>query len=351
MVHAYLANIIKHFGIRMDILIVGDVTEELSDWVKTVYPTGQLLTNDNFDSVGSTVCYTSVVDLSSERLLSVLQSAKRVVYHAPSNWSSADVERETVTVLLNCQRAVEDFNFNTDPNNMLRLIDGRASELPQLWVTGCSIADGFGITKQQKYGQLVADQLNLPVSFLTTVATSIPWAADQLLRSKLQSGDTILWGLTGVNRYSSYKNKIETHVISNSFNSVGVTTRRQRTLLETREPVLEIQKEFESNLSKLTKEDIAGLQSRLLDDDLLLYAIKSIYQVINVCELMGIRLVIFAHNISTSEFHNILIRYLSQRKEFLLISDEIDQADDGLHPGPKTNSAWANQILSKLEKL
>lgn len=335
----------------MDILIVGDVTQELSDWVKTVYPNGQLLTNDNFGSIESSVCYTSVADLSIDRLSLVLESAGRVIYHAPTEWSSIDAERETVTILLNCQRTVEDFNFTQDPNNMLRLIDSRTSESSQVWITGCSMADGFGIDKHQRYGQLVADQLSLPASFLTTVATSIPWAADQLLRSKLKAGDIVVWGLTGVNRYSSYKNKIETHVISNSFNSVGVTTRRQRTLLETRQPVLEIQKEFETNLTKLTKDDIATLQSRLLEEDLLLYAVKSIYQVINVCELLGVKLVLFAHNISTDDFHNILIRYVSQRKEFLVIANEIDQADDGLHPGPKTNKLWAEQILNKLEEL
>lgn len=334
----------------MELLIIGDVTEDLSDWAKNNYQNSQLLTNNNFDTIESTVCYTSVADLNFANLSKILQSVNRVIFHPPSKWSSVDIERQTILILHHSNRTIENFDFDQDPNKMLRLVDTRISAAEQLWIVGCSMADGFGIEKNQRYGQLVADQLDLPVSFLTLVATGIPWSADQILRSSLKPNDIIVWGLTGINRYSSYKNKIETHVISNLFDDLH-NRNLCRYSVETRPPVLEIQEEFDKNLNMLTGKDISQITSKLLDEDLLLYAIKAIYQVINICEILGIKLVLFAHPMSTNEFNTILMRYLFNRKEFLELDPWVDKGKDGSHPGPKTNKIWAQQILNKIRQL
>lgn len=335
----------------IDTLIIGDSTHELAEYASSIAADAQLLTNDNFDILDSKVCYTSIADLKIDLLEIAISKTNRIIYHPPKNWSSLSIESETILALTTCGKMVENLSIDPDPYSLLRLIDSRASENPQIWVTGCSIADGFGIPKDSRYGKIVADRLDMPVTFLTTVGTSIPWAADQLLRSELKEGDIIIWGLTSINRFSSYKNKIETHVLSGIFSDIGVQTRRKRSETETRNSVLSIQQDFERNLALLTKVDLEDLQKQLLDEDRLLQAIKSIYQVLNVCQLLKLKLVIFAHQISTDEFYNILLRYISTHNGYIHIANDIDLADDQMHPGIETNKLWATQILNKLSEM
>jgi hypothetical protein len=45
--------------------------------------------------------------------------------------------------------------------NFLNLADSRKTNSYQLWVAGCSFAHGIGIQRDQRFGQLLAEKLNL----------------------------------------------------------------------------------------------------------------------------------------------------------------------------------------------
>ena len=102
--------------------------------------------------------------------------------------------------------------------SFLSINDTRKTNDSQLWIVGCSFAHGNGINKDQRFGQLLADKFNIPVSFLTQGGTSISWAADQILRSDICANDIVVWALTGAARlvFLDEKNKLN-HVYANNF--------------------------------------------------------------------------------------------------------------------------------------
>lgn len=83
----------------------------------------------------------------------------------------------------------------------------RSTDDPVLWIAGCSISHGVGVDRSQRYGQLIANRLDLRAHFLTYPGTSIEWASDQLLRSDIRDSDTVIWGLTHISRFSYYDDK------------------------------------------------------------------------------------------------------------------------------------------------
>lgn len=76
----------------------------------------------------------------------------------------------------------------------------RASESATLWVGGCSISAGDYVNPNEKYAELLANKLDLPLTLLARGGSSISWQADQWLRADIRPGDTVVWGLTNVTR-------------------------------------------------------------------------------------------------------------------------------------------------------
>ena len=204
-------------------------------------------------------------------------------------------------------------------------VDQRRGNNPQLWIAGCSIAHGYltnfdRIYLDERYGQLVANYLSLPVSFLTMVSSSIPWAADQILRADITAGDTIIWGLTSVNRFMTYYNNAVCNV------SIGSI-------------------KLNPNLKKIQE----SLEKQIIHEDNFMNAIKSISQVQNFCNKINARLILIAHlNISTVEFSKELEKYLLRLPNYVAITDSIDTAEDGIHPGIESHKLWSNTIITAL---
>jgi hypothetical protein len=71
---------------------------------------------------------------------------------------------------------------------------------PVLWTSGCSFTSGASIPAIYRFGRLVADALGRQEACLARPSASIFWAADQILRADLKSGDIVVWGLTNVPR-------------------------------------------------------------------------------------------------------------------------------------------------------
>jgi hypothetical protein len=186
-------------------------------------------------------------------------------------------------------------------SNYLNLIDHRQTEETQIWVAGCSIAHGVGVTDHEKFGTLISNKLDLPVSHITKGASSIEWAKDQILRSDVRKNDIVIWGLTQ----------------------------------EVRSP-------------KATNEKIGAEKNPdiLLDETSLYRAVTSVHQVVNFCKKISARLILLP--IICSERLQLLIHELDEYYQLPYQLDFADLGTDQVHPGPIQHQIWADIIYKKL---
>lgn len=77
---------------------------------------------------------------------------------------------------------------------------------PPLWVAGCSMSSAVGVKDDQRWGHLVAEELDLEEVNLAYPGQSIWYSADQLLRSDIRKGDQVVWQLTATSRVNIIEN-------------------------------------------------------------------------------------------------------------------------------------------------
>lgn len=188
-------------------------------------------------------------------------------------------------------------------SNYLQLSDTRKVVDKQLWIAGCSIPHGVGVLSNEKFGTLISNKLNLPVSYLTQGGSSIEWAKDQILRSDIKKGDIVVWGLTKEVRAPKAINK---------------------NLIAESDPLI------------------------LLDETSLYRAVTSVHQVVNFCKKISAQLVILP--LICSEHLQLLIHNLDEYYQLPCQTKFLDMGTDGVHPGPIQHQYWANFIYKLLSK-
>lgn len=285
-----------------------------------------------------TSIYTSLADLPKDLTVvyKLLGCADIVIYCPPQKWSDSklvDVNDPTASVQgltefvlnqVNKEKAnvknLDLFNYSID--NYAKLASSRKTNNPQLWVVGCSNSHATGVDNNQRYGQLVADHLNVPVSFLTCPGSSIQWATDQILRSDLRADDIVIWGLTDESRFPIWTEKNElAHINTNYIENT--TTLSSRTL------------------------------NQLLVHPTNFYqAIIHVLQVLNFCKKAQAKLLIFGLGVSDSlsiHLHAIpeFINFLNKESN----SRYIDVGTDNQHPGPKQHKEFADICINRLKAL
>lgn len=197
-------------------------------------------------------------------------------------------------------------------NNILKLADIRKSSSPQIWGVGCSFTVGVGVDPEQTYIRLLADYLKLPLSLLAEPASSVSWAADQILRSDIRKDDIVVWGLTEFNRLPTFNNQVDHITVS--------------------DPI------FPKHLLVSSYTTYIG--------------ITSVFQVINFCQKIGAKLIIGGFLLSneiaemlegTPEFFlSVPHYYKSNRHEY------VDFGEDNLHPGPEQHKLYFNDFVLQL---
>jgi hypothetical protein len=190
---------------------------------------------------------------------------------------------------------------------------------------GCSYTSAVGVADDQRYGHLLANELGIPVSFLAKAGGSIDWCADQILRSDIRPGDTVVWGLTGDRRWSYWQDdKVECYTLNH------------REQLH-QHPVLS---------PKL-------LDQMLMHNNMIYQGISHINQVINFCRKLNVKLLIVGllesaeidmALINTPEF----VRYINTESPSTLLTD---LGTDNQHPGPKQHQLYAAFCKTFLKRL
>ena len=314
-------------------IYVGDVTEYLSTIALKADPTATLLTNGQINDISPGTYYTSIGDLGDlVNFAKVLRQADQIVYAPPDKWSDSFFGKSKMQMWTEDYlkafiyfRPIENFpdrlvtEVPKNKSTILKLSDVRKSDQPQLWVSGCSFTDGDGIRPNQRYGQLLSDQLNLPVSFLSQSGSSITWAADQILRSDLRENDILVWGLTSVPRINYFQDNKIHHIFPSS------------------------------------QEHIKNFQKFLVEheEDILYKSLTSVYQVINFCKKIKVDLVLvdlLNHDLKyyLKDDVNVLSLIKLWGREY--DSKYADFGDDNLHPGVKTHAFYATEILKKIQE-
>jgi hypothetical protein len=319
----------------MIVIYLGDVGSYLADLAQATDSTATLLTVENCNELTSGTYYTSVADLENfQNLSSVLRSADKIVYAPPPNnlWSDTKKNHSQIQAwtedylkIFSFRTSVKNFSLSEPANksSILQLADSRKSLEKQLWIAGCSVSHGVGVELTQRYGQLLAQDLNLPVSFLTKGGSSVIWAADQILRSNIQPNDLVIWGITSMPRVPWFDNKLN-HIATGSYES---------------NPKLSDKFSFEYFIS----------------DDITYRTVTSVFQVINYCENIGAKLLLVSLIDDGTVFS--YLKDLSNLLQLSLIWGRdlenmfLDLGTDGVHPGPKTHEFYADEILAKIKHL
>ena len=317
---------------------LGDVGEYLANLARAADPTATLITHNNVYNLTDGTYYTSLGDLGNlTNFGGMFRTVDKIIYaQPPGNWSDythfstfpegskMKFWTEDYLNIFSWKIIIENFPKIPVPENkqvMLALADKRKSNCPQLWSVGCSISHGIGVQPTQRYGQLLADELRLPVSFLTSPGSSIIWAADQILRSDIQAGDIVIWGLTSIPRLTYFNDSL-IHVNNRLYSKIP---------------------KFNDVL------DINVLDSK----DTFYRSLIGVKQVINFCKKLKVKLIIVSLLDDTivkyiSDFPNIIILHNLWGRDKTDLFEDL--GDDNQHPGVKTHAFYASQILKRIKE-
>lgn len=211
-----------------------------------------------------------------------------------------------------------------------------------LWIIGCSVSHGVGVKANQRWGQLVSDQLNLPAKFLTAEGSSIEWAADQILQADINTNDVVLWGLTSPNRFMYYNNSGEVQHILNVYygnnpHFHNVISNRYLVDDHLAYRAIDYVKQVQNFLNKIKCQYSIGYLLPGIDD----------HKQIVLDELANSKNFFVAERLDKS-FNADKTKFLKQT--IPNINDMfVDVGTDGFHPGPEQHRLYANYFLTSLK--
>lgn len=298
------------------ILFVGSTDHSLSDVATKFDKSAVIVTKENLTNYH--IGYISVGDHTIDDFATALDTAEEIIYIPSDSWGDESTKLHTEFWLryFSHRKSVKNFNTSIDIGNILELIDTRKTADNQIWVAGCSYTVGFGVEHDQRYGHLLGQYLNKSVSYLAQGGSSISWAADQILRSDIRSGDIVVWGLTGISRLPYYDQHVK-HLHSKSI---------ENTLIN---------------------------EKILVSDHMKYLACTAIEQVIQQANTIGYKLILTQFPLNIQEHEQFMLNYLSQYRFFIhnyISSNDtyIDHGSDNEHPGPKQHKHYAKLIMDYL---
>jgi hypothetical protein len=324
-------------------LFVGDTCNFLAISAKKYSADAFLLDHSNYKLFFDTqitkdvTIYTSLGDLPKDLqiFINLCKLADQIFYCPPNTWSDNSVLNDSdpsSSIQGFTEHLLQIVSLHTPVYGLeipllqepVPLVDNRKSISPQLWVAGCSISHGTGVLPNQRYGKLLSDNLDLECSFLTRPGAAIDWASDQIIRSDIKCGDTVVFGITTVQRLTYIDNKKLVVGVNHST--------------------------YNSNPSV---EKILPIHN-LLTENTFYQHVLSIERVINFCNKVGAKLLLVG--ILTNLNPNML-RFLKTKKNFCQIPYALnannllqftDLGSDNSHPGPLQHQLYADTILKHL---
>jgi len=318
------------------ILLVGTADEYLVQKAKEYSDNPILVTEENWTEEID-VGYTGIEEFNNKLLLlKLLNRADKIIYFPKGTNEKINLDQPTSTsrgwleyflLLISQTKTVSNLDSQLletsailqNSNEFLKLTNIRKSKDPQLWTAGCSYTSGMGTNPLNSYPVLLSSILDIPLSNLAYPGSSIPWAADQILRSDIRKDDIVVWGLTSKERINWW--------LDEQYSNITIST-------------YDVYKNLDKQFPK----------KLLLDTDNCIYqSLTHIYQVINFCQKIQAKLLIVGLLSTTEDFfylHNIPEYYHYYCKNSFKM---LDYGSDNIHPGPLQHQDYARAIYEQLQ--
>lgn len=245
-------------------------------------------------------------------LYEILNKADVIYYSPPRSWSDQQTDFFSVSsqksltlywlLIINGQKNnVHNIDLSEYKNNQYIALPSVEHTLGvKIWNAGCSISRGVGVQQGQQYASLIAQSIDTPFVDLSLGGSSIEYAADQLLRSNIQPGDIVIWGLTEETRFPIWNPGLK---------KVTPGNRTIETFTETR----------------------------------VYKSIISVHQVSNFCSKIGAELILLP--IICSENFCLLLWELDNFYPLPYQTKFVDYGSDNVHPGAEQHKIYADFCL------
>ena len=315
-------------------LFVGSNNPNLAKAAQSADSSAYLIDRANYQQPHSGVCYTGISDLETlGDFASLIRQADNIIYVPDSSWIAGQkvkqyserywIEQYLYTFSLDKNKKIVNCPILCLPTNddlILTLNAQRKNNDPHLWVSGCSTTFGVGVDIDERYANILAEKLNLPLCILATPGASVAYAADQILRSNIQKNDLVILGITNHQRKTYYyeENSEIIHVTVTNFKE----------------------------------------QNRKIDltDPTLLYdSITAVHRVLNFCYKINAKLILLGihTDIEFSTYLKDIPSYVHANGFYGVNKNDTfkDLGNDMSHPGPLTHKWYAEKILDKLKEI
>ena len=356
---------------------VGDKTTSFRILMNTISPLS--VPYNLTDSEDRQIVYLHTTDFAPKYLCDIFFKAKEIVYVEPALWSNAEAEYHTIGWMefISTYRKVKmlkageygrgAIEYKLTKFNKPKFLDPvaqRASEGPQIWMIGCSFTYGHGLDDiNKRFGQLFADNVGLPVSFLTMNGASNQWAADQIFKSDIRPGDIVFWGVTGIARSTIYTKERPWPI------TVNLLDKSKETVMRT----LFVDSRKIAPMRRMISEEF------LLSDHSFYESINHIEQVHNYLKKLDVKYLIgyFAElDFPYLDHMGRMMHYIIDKNDPKLFvirpeypwadlitrsGNDVDHNDDTTidlqmvrgvhHPGPRQHKIFADDLLSVYNKL
>jgi hypothetical protein len=257
------------------------------------------------------VYHTSLGDLSADQIIQ-LSSQFDVIKLEPQGFDfDSDVYKESrILYRYLCRRELDSnldiTQFTTHPD-----INSRLPQ-PTLWVFGCSHSYGVGLKPgESNYGQLLSQQLNMPLKSITKPGSSLHWSYRHLFNAPIESQDIVIWQLTTPNRVSTFNGEFVQEIV--------LSSSKDRKLIDS-----------------ITKEQLFFNQISLLNTG------------VRFLRLIGCKFLLISIN-QFESIYDYVSEYIKYPEYCPSYGVNIDKGTDGLHVGPLSHQAIAQSLLNSVQ--
>lgn len=257
------------------------------------------------------VYHTSLGDLPVDQIIR-LSSQFDVIKFEPQGFDfDSDVYKESLMLHRYLRRQESNSNldivqFTTHPDINTRLPQ------PTLWVFGCSHSHGVGLKLgESNYGQLLSQQLNMPLKLITKPGSSLHWSYRHLFNAPIESQDIVVWQLTTPNRVSNFNGAIVQEIV--------LSSSKDRKLVDS-----------------ITEEQLFFNQISLLNTG------------VRFLRLIGCKFLLTSIN-EFGSIYKYVSEYVKYPEYCRNYGMDIDKGTDGLHAGPLSHQAIAQRLLNHVQ--
>lgn len=333
----------------MRTLYIGETNKEDTEYYYTLDESAFNLDIKNYkkglQEKKSGIFYTSLVDFQNnyELLYEICLTFDSLIYNPPKEWREVELNNyadlcnytsnyqrlttESVVMAISTFRDIQGIENIFDLGTFYPVVN-RQTDSPNLWIAGCSFSSAIGVDDKVRWGQLVAEQLSIPVNFLAEPGSGNSHQIHKILSSDIRKDDIVIMQATFPERntiiYQEYQ--------SGKFRPWNLTS-----------------SVYHNN------PDINKIQpiGDLIQPTSYINQIRDFKTLQNICKKIGVKLIVWGADI----IPNVLLSYLNKQDNYFHFTNTkhssstkffLDYGSDNMHPGPLQHLAYSEFILEKL---